>query len=252
MIRIHLDDATRDELRAAAAEVSTTPGPRSSSRCSPWPTPGGRPRIAAPPRLLRAQTVRDRLRDFLARGTDALSPRRTGPAPDTGRRDRVAEVTARSLARGRTWDRPPFRRGPRRCAKDAPWAPARAQGDHLKRIQAGYRRTRLGNSKHKQDPAKAAQAGRVLVFEGQGGGRLDRAPLPGRVRLLADASDGLQLDPAGAEEVYHPCEGPAVAESTPTAPTEALRAVAPARRVHGPNGPGTRHDLIRVPEGPST
>ncbi len=53
------------------------------------------------------QTVRDLLKDFLARGTDALHPRRTGPAPDAGRRDRVTEELRRSARRGPHLDQPP-------------------------------------------------------------------------------------------------------------------------------------------------
>ena len=37
------------------------------------------------------------------RGAEALHPRRTGPAPDAARRERVAEELRRSLAEGRTW-----------------------------------------------------------------------------------------------------------------------------------------------------
>ena len=89
MIRIHLDDATRDQLQRLAAD-RLPPKVRDRIEMVSLSDAGwSAPRIAAHLGYC-AQTVRDLLRDFLARGTDALVPCRTGPAPDVDRRDRVA------------------------------------------------------------------------------------------------------------------------------------------------------------------
>ena len=74
-----------------------------ASRWSSCPTPAGRlPRIAA--HLGRCgQTVRDLLRAFLARGTEALRPFRSGPPPDAARRAQVTDELKRLLAEDRTW-----------------------------------------------------------------------------------------------------------------------------------------------------
>jgi putative transposase len=158
MIRIHLEDATRDKIRALRRK-SVPPKVRDRIEMLTLSDAGW-----SPPRIAEhlgccGQTVRDLLRDFLARGTDALYPRRTGPAPDTGRRDRVARELRLSLAEDRTWTSRQLSEalagrgidlGPRQVRR------------HLRRIQAGYRRT-ASTLKHKQDPAKAARAGRVLA-----------------------------------------------------------------------------------------
>ena len=101
MIRIHLDDATRDELRALRREP-LPPKVRERIEMLTLADAGwSAPRIADHLGH-RGQTVRDLLEGFLAHGMGALYPRRTVPPPDSARRDRVAEELRRSLAEGRT------------------------------------------------------------------------------------------------------------------------------------------------------
>lgn len=104
------------------------------------------------------QTVRDLLRAFTARGTDALYPFRSGPAPDLAHRARVADELKRMLAEDRTWT---SRQLSRALAEHGISLGPRQVRRHLRRIKAGYRRT-ASSLKHKQDPAKAERAGRVL------------------------------------------------------------------------------------------
>lgn len=104
------------------------------------------------------QTVRDLLRAFLARGLDALYPFRSGPAPDIAHRDRLAEELTRLLTEERTWT---SRQLSQALAERGISLGPRQVRRHLKRIQAGYRRT-ASTLKHKQDPAKAERAGRIL------------------------------------------------------------------------------------------
>jgi putative transposase len=158
MIRIHLDDATRYELQALRREA-LPPKVRDRIEMVTLSDAGwSAPKIAAHLGYC-GQTVRDLLRDFLRRRTEALSPRRTGPAPDVARRDRVAEELRRSLAEDRTWT---SRQLSEALAGRGIVLGPREVRRHLKRLKAGYRRTAT-TLKHKQDPAKAERAGRVLA-----------------------------------------------------------------------------------------
>lgn len=157
MIRTYLDDTIREELQVL--------------RRRPLP-PRVRDRIEmvtlsdagwSPPRIVEhlgycGQTVRDTLRGFLARGLDSLYPFRSGPAPNIAHLDRVAEELRRLLAEDRTWN---SRQLSQALAGRGIHLGARQVRRHLKRIQAGYRRT-ASTLKNKQDPAKAERAGRVL------------------------------------------------------------------------------------------
>src|SRR3954449_6583066 len=102
MIRTRLDDATRGELQALRRKA-LPPKVRDRIEMVLLSDAGW-----SPPKIARhlgncGQTVRDALRGFLARGTDALHPFRSGPPPDVARRDRVADELGRLLAEQRTW-----------------------------------------------------------------------------------------------------------------------------------------------------
>jgi transposase len=158
MIRIYLDDATRDELQALRRKP-LPPKARDRIEMVTLSDAGwSAPRIAAHLGYC-GQTVRDLLRDFLARRTEALHPRRTGPPPDAARRDRVAEELRKALAEERTWT---SRQLSRALAERGIALGARQVRRHLKRMKAGYRRT-ASTLKHKQDPAKAERARKVLA-----------------------------------------------------------------------------------------
>lgn len=157
MIRTQLDDATRDRLQALR-RTPVPPKVRDRIEMVILSDAGwSAPRIAAHLGYC-GQTVRDLLRAFAARGLDALYPFRSGPAPDIARRDRVAEELTQALAEDRTWT---SRQLSRALAERGISLGARQVRRHLKRIEAGYRRT-ASTLKHMQDPAKAERAGRVL------------------------------------------------------------------------------------------
>jgi hypothetical protein len=157
MIRIQLDVATRSELNAlrrtdlpALARDRIEMAFLSDAGWSP-------PRIAAHLGY-HPRTVRDRLRDFRERGAASLYPGGPGPAPDEGRRREVTERLRGLLMQGRAWTSRQLSEalgdgglplGPRQVRR-YPGA-----------LRAGYRRT-ASSLRHKQDPAKAARAAKVL------------------------------------------------------------------------------------------
>jgi transposase len=157
MIRTHLDDAARDRLNSLRrtdlpARVRDRVEMVALSDAG-WSSP----RIADHLGYC-AHTVRGILKDFAARGTEALYPRPTGPTPDPDRRGRVADALRGLLAEDRTWtsrqlsaalDERGFALSPRQVRR------------YLARLGAGYRRTATTVG-HKQDPAKAARAAKVL------------------------------------------------------------------------------------------
>jgi putative transposase len=158
MIRIHLDDATRDELRALRRK-SLPPKVRDRIEMITLSDAGwSAPKIAAHLGYC-GQTVRDLLRNFFGRRIEALYPRRTGPAPDAARRECVAEELRRSLGEERTWT---SRQLSEALAERGIALGPREVRRHLKRLKAGYRRT-ASTLKHKQNPVKAERAGRVLA-----------------------------------------------------------------------------------------
>ena len=158
MIRVFLTDAARGELYALRrtdlpAKVRDRVEMVRSSDAGWSP-----PRIAAHLGYC-GPTVRGFLRDFDARGTAALYPRKTGPAPDSAKREQVAGHLRQLLGEDRTWTagqlagalRPHgVRLGPRQVRR------------YLRLLKAGYRRT-ASTLEHKQDPAKVARAEQVLA-----------------------------------------------------------------------------------------
>lgn len=158
MIRTKLDDATRELLNTLRRE-SLPPRIRDRIEMVMLSDAGwSAPRIAAHLGYC-GQTVRDLLRAFLARGTDALHPFRTGLGPDIDHRNHVADELKRLLAEDRTWT---SRQLAGALAERGIAMGARQVRRHLKRLGARYRRT-ASSLKHKQDPVKAERAGRILA-----------------------------------------------------------------------------------------
>jgi putative transposase len=154
MLRIHLTDSQRSELRAlrrndlpAVARDRVEMVLMSAAGWSP-------PRIAG--HLGRhPHTVRAAIKGFAARGAAAFYPDAPGPEPDHARRAAVTGKLAELLAQDRTWTA--------RQLADALGAGIghRQTRRYLGLLRAGYRRTAQTVS-HKQDPAKVERAERVL------------------------------------------------------------------------------------------
>jgi transposase len=157
MIRTRFDDATREELQTLRRRP-LPPKVRDRIEMVLLSDAGwSAPRIAAHLGYC-GQTVRDLLRAFLARGTEALQPFRSGPPPDAARRTRVTDELKRLLAEDRTWT---SRQLAQALAERGISLGARQVRRYLKRLGARYRRT-AQSLKHKQDPVKAERAGRIL------------------------------------------------------------------------------------------
>jgi transposase len=158
MIRIHLDETIRDEMKALRrADLPHKVRDRIEMVTLSdvgWSAPRIAGHLGCHP-----QTVRDLLRSFLARGSAALHPFRSGPDPDLERRDRVEAALRELLRQGRTWTSGQLSRA---LAERDISLGARQVRRYLKRMGARYRRT--GSTlRHKQDPAKAERARRVLA-----------------------------------------------------------------------------------------
>jgi putative transposase len=158
MIRITLDDATRDALKALR-RTGLAPKVRDRIEMVTLSDAGWSPPRIAEHLGCHPQTVRDLLRAFLARGSAALSPFRSGPAPDHHRRDRVNQALRALLGEERTWT---SRQLSQALAENGITLGARQVRRYLKRLGARYRRT-ASTLKHKQDSAKAERAKQVLT-----------------------------------------------------------------------------------------
>jgi transposase len=157
MILIQLDEVTRGELQALRRQ-ELPPRVRDRLEMVTLSAVAWAPaRIAAHLGYCTA-TVRATLKDFLARGTAALFPRRTGPPPDLQRRQEVTAALTELLEQERTWT---SRQLATALAERGIALSPRQVRRYLGMLQAGWRRT-TNTLRHKQDPAKVARAGRVL------------------------------------------------------------------------------------------
>jgi transposase len=157
MILVHLDEASRDELKSLRR---TELPPRARDRLEmvllssvAW----------APSRIAShlgccTATVRAVLKDFQARGVAALHPRRTGPPPDRARRERVEGLLRECLGEARAWT---SRQLAAALAERGVALSARQVRRRLAAMGASWRRT-AGSLRHKQDPARVGRARLVL------------------------------------------------------------------------------------------
>jgi putative transposase len=164
MIRIQLNDTTRDQLQAMRRQ--DLPADARDRLEMVLLADAGWPAARIADHLgCHYRTALNLLKDFLRRGLDALFPRRRGPAPDAARRDRVVGRLRGLLGQERTWTSAQLAEALRDHGVDL--SPRQVRR-YLRGLRSRYRRT-ASTVKHKQDPDKAARAEAVL------GNLLDRA-----------------------------------------------------------------------------
>jgi transposase len=156
MIHIQLDDARRDELHHLRhTTLSDTARDRLEMVLlsdAGWSSPRIARHLGCHPHTARAA-----LKGYRDRGTAAFQPHRPGPPPDAQRRQAVTDRLTELLGQDRTWTsrqlaealRPDIELSPRQVLR------------YLALLKARYRRT-ASLVQHKQDPAKAAHAKRVI------------------------------------------------------------------------------------------
>jgi putative transposase len=158
MIHIRLDEPTRDELqRMRRPDLPTRARDRLEMVC--LSDAGWEPARIADHLGYDYRTVLRVLHDFESRGTEALFPRRRGPAPDAGRCRRITGLLHDLVGQDRTWTAAQLAEALREHGVDLG---ARQVRRYLKGLKAGYRRT-ASTVRHKQDPAKVARAEAVLA-----------------------------------------------------------------------------------------
>ena len=157
MLRIHLTDDQRTELRALRqtnlSAIARTRLEMVFLSDTGWSAP-----IIAQHLGNHPHTVRSVLKGFRDHGTAAFCPDRPGPQPDHQRRATVTAKLSELLGRERTWTSrqladalgPDIGIGHRQTRR------------YLALLKAGYRRT-AQTVGHKQDPKKVERAEAVLA-----------------------------------------------------------------------------------------
>jgi transposase len=158
MIRIHLDETTREELQALRKQGLPA---RVRDRlemvllsAAGWSAP----RIALHLGC-HHHTARAAIKGFLREGTAALWPDKPGPEPDLARRQLVTSLLRELLGQERTWTSPQLADALRPHGIELS---ARQVRRYLKLLKAGYHRT-ASTLEHKQDPEKVARAEATLA-----------------------------------------------------------------------------------------
>lgn len=159
MIRLPLTPEQREAVRALRRDPTLRPAERDRVEMVLLSAEGW-----SPPRIARhlachPATVRQVLKRFSAEGPAALRRRRPGPPKDRARRQAVRAALDRLLQQERTWTAAQLaaalgERGIRLSARQT--------RKYLKLLGARWRRT-VSTLAHKQDPERAARAGRVLA-----------------------------------------------------------------------------------------
>jgi transposase len=159
MIGIHLTPERRAELTTLRRDPTQRPAERDRVEMVLLSAGGW-----SPPRIARhldchPATVRQALKRFAASGSAALRWRRPGPPKNAARRQHVTRALDRLLDHDRTWTAAQLAEA---LQADGIVLSARQTRKYLKVLGARWRRT-VASLKHKQDPDRAARAGRVVA-----------------------------------------------------------------------------------------
>jgi|SRR5581483_12011336 len=125
---------------------------------------GWRPPAIAHHLDYHAATVRHALKAYRAQGLAGLWHRRTGPPPDTARREQITQALARLLDQPRTWTAAQLAHA---LQAEGIRLSTRQTRRYLQGMGANWRRT-VRSLRHKQDPTKVEHAKGVLAMLGKG------------------------------------------------------------------------------------
>lgn len=159
MIRVQLPPEGRDAVQALRHDPTLRPAERDRVEMVLLSAEGW-----SPPRIARyvgchPATVRKTLKRVATTDPTDLRRRRPGPPKDAARRQQVTTARDRLLDRERTWTAAQLAEA---LQADGIALSGRQTRKYLKLLGARWRRT-VASLKHKQDPKRAAQAGRVLA-----------------------------------------------------------------------------------------
>jgi hypothetical protein len=159
MIRIHLTSERRAAVQALRHDPTLRPAERDRVEMVLLSAAGW-----SPPRIARyvgchPATVRQTLKRVATTDPIDLRRHRPGPPKNEARRQQVTAALDRLLGQARTWTAAQLAEALR---GEGIVLSARQTRKYLKGRGARWRRT-VASLKHKQDPARAAQAGRVLA-----------------------------------------------------------------------------------------
>ena len=158
MLRIHLTDAQRSELRTLRrSDLPAVARDRLEMVLlsdAGWSAPRIARHLGCHPHTARAA-----LKGFGDRGTTSFSPETPGPEPDHARRAEVTGKLSELLGRDRTWT---SRQLAEALRLDGIAIGHRQTRRYLALLKAGYRRT-AQTVGHKQDPKKVERAEAVLA-----------------------------------------------------------------------------------------
>lgn len=169
MINLTLTPEQRDAVQALRHDRTLRPAERDRVEMVLLSAAGW-----SPPRISRhlgchPATVRQTLKRFATDGAAALRWRQPGPPKDAARRQQVCGALDRLLDADRTWTAAQLAEALR---AEGITLSTRQTRKYLKLLGARWRRT-VPTLKHKQDPTRVAQAGRVLA-------NLKKSPPPAR------------------------------------------------------------------------
>ncbi len=159
MLHIMLTAGQRDAVEALRRDPSRTPAERDRVEMLLLSAAGWSvPKIAAHFRCCQA-TVRRLFHRFRPEDLASLRRQRPGPAPDLPRRQRISQALERLLAQDRTWTAAQLAEA---LAADGIALSGRQARRYLHGLRARWRRT-VRTLRHKQDPARVAQAKKDLA-----------------------------------------------------------------------------------------
>jgi putative transposase len=159
MLRLHLTSDQRKIVCALRRDATLQPVERDRVEMLLLAAEGWSPPRVAHYLGCHPATVRQVIKRFAAVGTAAVPRRRPGPPPNFGRRQQVTTALQRLLDQPRTWTAAQLAAALR---QDGIALSSRQTRKYLKLLDARWQRTAT-TLKHKQNPERAAQAGRILA-----------------------------------------------------------------------------------------